>query len=63
MAEMRVMPQQRKVPAETVAGIAIALHQGQGLVAIAQAQVALCDDGAFHHNQRSLAQAKGAALM
>ena len=55
---MGVVPQQRKVPAEAMAGITIALHQRQGLVAVAQAQVALGDDGAFHDDQRTLAQAQ-----
>ena len=63
MVEMGVMPQQRKVPPKAVAGIAIALHQRQGLIAVTQAQVALGDDGAFHDDQRALAQAQGAALV
>ena len=57
------MPEQRKVPAEPVAGITIALHQGQCLVTVPQAQVARGDDGAFHDDQRALAQAQGAALV
>ena len=60
---MRVMPQQRKVSPKAVASITVTLHQGQGLIAVAQAQVTLSDDGAFHHNQRALAQAQGAALV
>ena len=46
--QMRVMPQQREVTTKAMADVAIALHQGQGLVAVAQAQVAFGDDGAFH---------------
>lgn len=57
------MPQQRKVPPEPVAGITVALHQRQCLVAVAQAQVALGDDGTFHDDQRALARAQGAALV
>ena len=63
VAEVRVVPQQRKVPAKAVAGVAIALHQRQGLVAVAQTQVALGDHGALHDDQRTLAQAQGAALV
>ena len=55
---MGVVPQQRKVPPKEVAGITVALHQRQGLVAVAQAQVALGNDGAFHDDQRALAQAQ-----
>ncbi len=62
MAEMRVVPEQGEIPAEAVASVAVALQQRQGLVAVAQAQVTLGDNGTFHHNQRSLAQAQGAAL-
>lgn len=57
------MPQQRKVPPKVVAGVAVTLHQGQSLIAVAQAQVALGDDGAFHDDQRALAQAERAALV
>ena len=57
------MPQQRKVPPKALAGITVALHQRQSLVAVAQAQVALGDHGAFHHNQRALAQAERTALV
>ena len=62
-AQVGVVPQQREIPPKAVASIAIALHQVQGLVAVAQAQVALGDDGTFHDNQWALAQAQGAALV
>ena len=57
------MPQQGEIPPKAVAGVAIALHQRQGLVAVTQPQVALGDHGALHDDQRALAQAQGAALV
>ncbi len=52
-----------KSPPKAVAGVAIALNHLQGLIAVAQAQVALRDYRALHDDQRALAQAQGAALM
>ena len=63
VAEVRVVPQQGEIPPKAVAGVAIALHQRQGLVAVTQPQVARGDDRAFHDDQWALAQAQGAALV
>ncbi len=57
------MPEQGEVATKTVADLAVTLHQPEGLVAVAEAHVALGDDGAFHQDQRALAQAQRAALV
>jgi hypothetical protein len=56
------MPKQREVAAHAVAGLPIAQHYRQCLVAVAQPQIALGDDGAFHQHQRALAEAQEALI-
>ena len=57
------MPQKNEVAFEAVADVWLALHQGEGLVAVAQSQMALGDDGALHDDQRGPAQAQEAAMV